>query len=277
MAFDVNNFIVDHILRGYMTAKSDGSYMWSVNQITNPSLSITSDTEQAVDALGTPIATFNRGKEAEFSAENSIFDLGLFAAQNGTNKQVADSTNTIECPMFEEITATGTSAAIALKKLPLEDITEIYELKGDGTLSTVYTASTTAGENTFVYSTSGGVGRITLQAYTPGEGSTPATGVEKGTKFFVRYKYAATEAVAVQGTAIEFPKQGEFIMEVLGTDTCDTTTLIHAYLIFPNAKLDAEFDIDFATDGTHPFTIIAQQDYCDNEKVLYKLIIPKED
>lgn len=249
-----------------MTAKSDGSYMWSVNQITNPSLSITSETEQAVDALGTPIATFNRGKEAEFSAENSIFDLGLFAAQNGTEKQVAGAENTIECPMFEEITATGTGNAISLKKLPLEDIKEIYELKGDGTLSTVYTASTTAGENTFVYAASGGVGKITLSA-----------DVAKGTKFFVRYKYEATEAVAVQGTAIDFPKQGEFVMEVLGTDTCDTTTLIHAYLIFPNAKLDAEVDIDFATDGTHPFTIIAQQDYCDSEKVLYKLIIPQED
>ena len=42
MAFDVNNFIIDHVIRGAMLSQTDNSVLWSVNQITDPSLSITS-------------------------------------------------------------------------------------------------------------------------------------------------------------------------------------------------------------------------------------------
>lgn len=74
MAKTVNNFVIDHVLRGIMT-KKDGTYMWSINQITNPSLNVSlTDTAQAVDALGSPIAEFDRGRSAEFGAENSLFD-----------------------------------------------------------------------------------------------------------------------------------------------------------------------------------------------------------
>ena len=66
-------------------------------------------------------------------------------------------------------------------------------------------------------------------------------------------------------------------MEVLGTDVCDQSTLIHAYVIFPNAKLDANVDISFATDGNHPFTIQAQQAYCDKEKRLFQIVVPDEE
>ena len=66
-------------------------------------------------------------------------------------------------------------------------------------------------------------------------------------------------------------------MEVLGTDVCDSTTMIHAYVVFMNAKLNADVDIDFTTEGTHPFTLVAQQAYCDSKKSLFKIIIPKED
>ena len=103
MAFDINNLVIDHILRGVMTSTADGSFMWSINQITEPSLSVTTETSEAVDALGSKIATFDRAKNAEFSANNSIFDLGLFAAQNGRDKEVASSTSKIISPAFETL------------------------------------------------------------------------------------------------------------------------------------------------------------------------------
>ena len=31
MAYDVNNFVIDHVIRGYMASTADGSYMWSIN------------------------------------------------------------------------------------------------------------------------------------------------------------------------------------------------------------------------------------------------------
>lgn len=269
MAFDVNNFVIDHVIRGLMTSTADGSVMWSINQITDPSLSVTSETAEAVDAMGSTIATFNRGKSAEFTANNSLFDLGLYAAQNGVEKEIGTSGKKVKTPAFETITIDG-SDNYTLKNEPVDangeqaEIKEIYQLKGDGTLGIRYKAAAASESATeFKYN------KATHQIV-------PPTGLSNGAQLFVVYDYMKEDAVAVTGDAINFPKAGKFIMEVLGSDVCDPTTLIHAYIVFPNAKLDANVDMSFTTDGNHPFTLQAQQSYCDSKKTLFQIVIPKE-
>ena len=88
--------------------------------------------------MGTPIVTFDRAKQAEFSAENSLFDLNLLAAQQGVEKEVASADSKIVCPAFESFTV-GTETTVTLKHTPVEDITEIFILNGDSTLGTRYT------------------------------------------------------------------------------------------------------------------------------------------
>lgn len=261
----VNNFIIDHVLRGIMT-KKNGEYMWSINQITDPSLNVAlNDTAQAVDALGTPIQEFDRGRSAEFSAANSIFDLSLYAAQMGKDVEVASATSTITVPAFEEIDVTGAEGeTYVTKKTPLEAIDKVYALNPDGTLGTAYVAGTAASATEFAYDEASHT--ISLP-----------TGLTAGSQLFVMYEYASEQATAVTADAINFPKAGKFVMEVLGTSVCDPDTLVHAYVVFPNAKLDGNVDYSFTTDGTHPFVIRAMQNYCDKEKKLFSIIIPEED
>ena len=263
MAFDVNNFIIDHVIRGAMLSQTDNSVLWSVNQITDPSLSITSETAEAVDALGTPIATFNRAKSAEFSASNSIIDLGLLAGQQGRDKEIASAGTTITTPAFETITVPSpNTTSVQLAHTPNKNPSVIYKLNGDDTLGEKmeYAAEATTGK--FTYSD----GSITFP-----------TDATVGDEYFVIYEYEAESAVAVTGDAINFPKTGKFVMEVLGTDVCDQRKLIYAYVEFPNAKLSTDFDLSFTTDTTHPFTIQCMQSYCDREKVLFRIIIPNEE
>ena len=223
---NINNFVIDHVLRGIMLSTADGSYMWSINQITDPSLNITSETAEAVDALGSTIATFNRGKSAEFTANNSLFDLGLFAAQNGVDKTVAASGSAIITPAFEEF-AKGSESTYTLNNQPVdatgvaEDIAKVYVLNGDGTLGTAFETAAAASTTKFGWD---------KDTYTL---TFPTSGVNTGDRFIVIYDYALESGVAVVGDAVNFPKAGRFILEVLGTDTCDPTTQIHAYLDFP--------------------------------------------
>lgn len=249
-----------------MTSSHDGSVMWAINQITDPSLSITSETSEAVDALGTQIASFDRAKNAEFSGSNSLFDLGLYAAQNGNEKEVAgENVEKIVAPMFENIVVpTPATTPVVLKNTPLETPAFIYALNGDGTTGEKLEYSSTTGAGKFTYNKD--THAITFPA-----------GVTPGQEYFVVYDYETTSAVAVVGDAINFPKAGRFLMEVLGTDVCDQTQLIHAYVEFPNAKLDSNVDVSFTTDTTHPFTIRAQQAYCDSKKVLFRIIVPEEE
>lgn len=261
MAFDLNTFVIDRVVRGTAFSHADGSVLYTINQIQNPSLNCASESADAVDALGTPIATFYRAKSAELSAENALFDMNLMATQLGTTKKVATSGEKIKVPAFETIDITG-EATYTLHHTPIDTITEIYALNGDSTLGAKYTNNTSASATQFSLS------EKTL---------TPPTGLQNGTQLYVMYEYESENAVEVVNSAKEFPSGCKFVMEVLGCDVCDQTTKIYAYIIFPNAKLSPDFDWSIQTDGTHPFTLRAQQDYCDKEKKLFSIVIPSED
>ena len=209
--------------------------------------------------MGTPIATFYRAKSAEFSAENALFDMNLMSTQLGTAKKVASAASKITVPAMEGFTV-ATGGKYELKHSPKAAPTEIYALNSDSTFGTKYTLSTgTASATEFAISGS----TITLP-----------TGLAVGTEMFVMYEYETENAVEVVNSATNFPVGCKFVMEVLGCDVCDQTNLVYAYVIFNNAKLSPDFDWSIATDGAHPFSMKAQQDYCDKEKRLFSIVIP---
>lgn len=258
--FDLNNFVIDRIIRGVALSHKDDSILFSINQIQNASLNCASESTDAVDAMGTPIATFYRAKSAEFSAENALFDMSLMATQLGTTKKVASASSKIVAPAMESFTAAG--GTYTLKHAPKTAPTEIYALNGDSTFGTKYVKATQASATAFSIADK----TVTLP-----------TGLAEGTDMFVMYEYEADQAVEIVNSATQYPVGCKFVMEVLGCDVCDQTTLIHAFLVFPNFKLSPDFDWNIATDGAHPFSGKAQQDYCDKQKLLFNVIIPNEE
>ena len=264
MAFNLNNFVIDRIVRGVALSQKDDSVLFSINQIQNASLNCASESTDAVDALGTPIATFYRAKTAEFSAENALFDMNLMATQLGTHKDIAGVTvPTITVPSMETFNIPE-GGKYVLRHTPNAAPSEIYAIKDDSTFGEKFSKATSAGEDTFAYSEADH--SITLP-----------TGLAVGTEMFVMYEYETDSAVEVVNSATNFPVGCKFIMEVLGCDVCDQTNLVYAYVIFNNFKLSPDFDWSIATDGAHPFSGRAQQDYCDREKRLFSIVIPGED
>lgn len=259
---NINNFVIDHVIRGTAFSQADGSVLFTINQIQNPSLNCSSESTDAVDALGTPIATFYRAKNAELSCENALFDMGLMATQLGTTKKIATAESKIVVPAFETIDITG-AASYTLKHTPRETIKEIYKLNGDSTLGTKYTAGAAASATAFIIS--------------DGTTLTPPTGLKNGEQLYVMYDYESDSAVEVMNSAKNFPVGCKFVMEVLGCDVCDQTTQIFAYIVFPNFKISPDFDWSIATDGTHPFSGKAQQEYCNKDKILFQIIVPEAD
>jgi hypothetical protein len=263
------------VVRGIAVAQGDnndlgiaaGDVLFSINQITNPSLNCASESADAVDALGTPIATFYRSKSAEFSAENALFDMSLMATQVGTTKKVAGEGVTITVPCFQTVDVEAGKTSYTLSHAPLAT-PKAYVLNGDGTLGEKVEVSTAAAKK--VIAISGETVTIVL-----GE-----EGYAAGQQLFFMYDYTAdgkadNGAVEVVNSAVNFPVGCKFIMEILGADVCDQTNLIYAYLVFPNAKLSPDFDWSIATDSTHPFSMRAMQEYCDKEKKLFNIVIPE--
>ena len=270
MAFDISNFVIDRIIRGVALSQKDDSVLFTINQIQNASLNCASESADAVDALGTPIATFYRAKSAEFSAENALFDMNLMATQLGTTKKVASSGAKITVPAMESFTVTA-EGKYDLDHTPKSAPTEIYALNGDSTFGTKYTKATAASATEFSVADK----TISMVVNTdPETFNDPSKGIPVGTEMFVMYEYETENAVEVVNSATEFPVGCKFVMEVLGCDVCDQTNLVYAYVIFNNFKLSPDFDWSIATDGSHPFSGKAQQDYCDKEKRLFSIVIP---
>lgn len=308
MAFDIKNFVINRVVRGIAVAHGDnpdlnisaGDVLFSIDQITNPSLSCTSESVDAVDALNVPIATFYRAKNCEFSAENALFDINLLATQSGAKKNIATSSNTFAVPCFQTLDITEPAASaetttVTLSHTPLTTAghyLKVYTVEKDGTIGEPLTKTDTTPSNRTTYTISG---KVITVAYTATDADLDGkgdSGFTKGEQLFVMYDYTADGADPVRGSdgkittkgrgavevvnsATQYPVGCKFIMEILGCDVCDQTSLIYAYLIFPNAKLSPDFDWTIATDSTHPFSMKAMQEYCDKEKKLFSIIIPE--
>ena len=263
MAFSVNNLVIDRILGAYGMNKND-EILFAINQVMDASLSVTSESTDATDAVGNTIMTIYRAKKAEFSASNALFDLDLMALQSGTTKTVAAADKVIPVPAFEEINIDG-SADYALAHEPLDGAVKVYKLNGDSSLGDSYAMSDAASETAF--------------AYTGGK-VTPPTGLVSGDRLMAVYEYNANGedgkgAVAVISSAKDFPDTCKFVLKVLCYDPCDQETKIYALIIFPNFRMSPDFDWSIQTDGNHPFSGTANVDYCAANQELFEVIIPE--
>lgn len=260
---DINNFAIDRVLNGTMFSKSNGELLWRVTQVTNPSLNCATETADIVDAIGTPIMTLDRAKTAEFSGENSLFDLGLAAAQLGSSKEIMSSSAKKTVPINEEFILGSDATQVTLSHTPIGAIPFIYLVKPDSSISAKYTKGSSATATEFTHTEK--QTNIKLP-----------TGLKAGMKICVPYSYEREDGVAVTNYGDKFPKAGRFLLDVLGCDICNPEHIVHALVEFHNAKLTGDVDFNFTTEGTHPFTIKCLQDYCDANKRLFTIYVIDE-
>lgn len=259
MEHNLNNIIVDRVLRGVFTDKED-NIIFSLNQVQDLSLNQTSESQEVTDAFGVSIMELMRSKALEASANNAIYDFGLLAAQYGTEKKAASADATIVVPTMESFEVDGTE--YTLKHTPKTAPTAIYELNGDSTLGAKYTTGTAASATEFVYKE----GKITLPT---------AETIKKGTEMFVMYEYESDNAIEVVNSANNFAKLGKMTFECLVYDVCDPETKIFAYLILPKFQLSNDFDWSIGGDGaqSHPFSGKAHVDYCSRDKKMLRVVV----
>jgi hypothetical protein len=253
---NLNNIIVDRVLRGIFSDKND-NIIFSLNQVQNLSLNQTSESQEVTDALGVSIMELMRAKALEASAENAIYDFGLLAAQYGTEKVEGSADAKIVTPAMETFEAVGET--YALKHTPVKAPTAIYALNGDSTLGEKYVAGTQASATEFAYAD----GVITLP-----------TGLEANTEMFVMYEYETENAIEVVNSANNFAKMGKMTFEILAYDVCDPEVKLFGYLILDRFQLSNDFDWSIGGDSqTHAFSGKAHVDYCSKNKRMCRVVI----
>jgi hypothetical protein len=96
-----------------------------------------------------------------------------------------------------------------------------------------------------------------------------------GDKLYIQYEYSTANCVVVYNSADKFAKAMEIIVEVVGHDICNVSTAYSGFVIFPNATLSASTTVSFGREDSFDFSFSASQDYCSDEKELFRIVVPQ--
>lgn len=229
-----------------------GQLAFWAEQITEPSLSFTSETEEIMDARNNVVMVLQNGRGATFGASNAFFNTSILAAQVGG--AVKDSTGAT-ITKFEMVTVADDGTA-NITYTPAADSTPVvYDLASDGSFKTATASAIT----------------VANKALTAGEGAT----LTKGAKYLVVYDIDAPAGEQITALADAENELLDVTAEVLLRDLC--TQEIYFAFLFMRGKLSGEAEWGMARDGAHAFEVTALPAYCDAEKKLVDIVIVKDE
>lgn len=254
--FNKNELILDRVRSLSAHDLGDGSMLFRLTSLEDPSLVCTAEGEEVTDAIGALITTLYRAKKATFSASNSLISLDLAAAQYGTKKEIASSTIKINVPTFEIIEVKSGTTEVTLKNTPVDTVKYVYGLEGNE-IATTYIAAAAATATEFVISDN----KITVPTGFVG-------------KLYVEYEYESEKANRIVNKTSEFPEACSMKIYAYFRDVCNENLVYSGVIVSPKAKLNPEqVELALTSTGKHAFEFQMMRDYCDEEAELFSIII----
>lgn len=224
-----------------------GDVAFLADQVVDPSLSFTSETEDIVDALNNVVMVLENGRGATFGASNAFFNTQILAQQVGG--KVEDATGATFTKY--DILTLGANGAAKLSATPADASTfKVYELENDNSLTTA--AAVTATEDN---------GTITV------------TGGAEGQRVLVVYTAEAPSGEKITALADGKNELMNVTAEVLLRELCNEE-LYYAYIIM-KGKLSGEAEWSMTRDGNHPFELRCMPAYCEDPRKLVEIVIVK--
>ena len=237
-------FALDRVLSVAGTDAIDGKVLFLADQIVDPSLSFTSETEDIVDAMNNVVMVLENGRGATFSASNAFFNTQILAAQVGGEV----TSGATEITKYD-IVKLGTDGKATLTATAKGTEAKIYKLTNDGSLLNAEAIT----------------GTIASKEVTVADAA-------EGDKVLVVYTAEVTAAEKLTAFADAKNKLMNVTAEVLLKELCNEE-LYYAYIVM-KGKLSGEAEWSMTRDGNHAFEIRCFPEYC-GDKSLVDVIIVK--
>lgn len=250
----MSQFALDRVISVAGNYVKDNSIAFIADQITDPTLSFTSELEDVVDARGNVVMQLQGARGATFGASNAFFNTQILAAQTGG--KIKDEA--VEFTKYD---------IVALDK----DKKGVLTAEPKGTAAADFTVYKLEKDNSFTTATA-------LTATTDYTYATKAITVvneaaKEGDKYLVVYQASVTgEHIVAKADATN--ELMNVTAEVLLRELCDES-LCFAYIIM-RGKMSGEAEWSMTRDGNHGFEITAMPAYCDADKKLVEVVIVKE-
>ena len=238
-------YALERVLSVVGADAENNNVMFLADQVTDPSLSFTSETEDIVDARNNVVMVLENGRGATFSASNAFFNTQILAAQVGGKLESAAGEKVVKY----DILTLDASKSATLTATPDEDSTfAVYALNHDNSL-------TMAESVTGTYAN----GKITV-----------STMSEKD-RVLVRYTAKIAEGEKIVALADAKNKLMKVTAEVLLRELCDEK--LYYGFIELKGKLSGEAEWSMTRDGAHGFEIRCMPAYCEDPRELVKVIV----
>lgn len=260
MAFTIDGIVIDRIQMG-IAEDFSGNILYTLTQLKDATITISSESKDAVDANGTLIKRFYTGKTGEFSSTNAFVDFNIMAAGTGSPKEVATASAKITMPGIR-IIKKGNAATVTLPGV-LADTVTVVGMAGNGTKVADYTKDTAAADATF---------SITGETLT-----LPTKPADEVVDFVVKYNREVSSGVKVVNRADKFPGTIKLTLKALAVDPCSADQVRACYIVLPSFQVSPDVELSLNTDAGIAYSGVLQSAFCDGNKTLYEIYFAEDD
>lgn len=237
---------------------TEGGLAFLCDQVVDPSLSFTSETEDIVDARNNVVMQLQGARGATFSAANAFFNTQILANQTGGKVEAITSETFEKYDICTVKAGEDGSFYVELTATPDADSEfKVFALRSDNSITT---ADPIEGEHAD--------GKVTF-------GATALDADADGytDRVLVAYTAKVTSGEKITALADAQNELMNITAEVLLRELCKEE-LYYAYIIM-RGKLSGEAEWSMSRDGNHAFEITAVPEYCSEDKRLVEVIIVK--
>lgn len=258
--FTINGVAFDRIHKGVALSPTTGEVLYTLTQLTEATIEVTSESREMRDKDGSLIKTIYTGKSGTFTVTNAFLDVDIIAQESGSDKEVATDAKPITMPYVHEFKRGETSATIAGLDA---DTVKVVGQAANGSMTKIYKKGTIASDDEFVAS-----GEV-IQFPTDTEPS----------KFVVIAERTVKVGSKVVNLADKFPKTVELILLCFTIDPCSPDVKRATYLRIPSFQTSPDHTITLAADSTIEFSGVMQTAYCEDngDKIIYEMYYPEDD
>lgn len=234
MAFKLGDIIVDRLQFGY-GAKSNGTPLYALTQLSEASIDITADSTDITDKDGNLVYRKYTGKKGEVTATNAFMNLAVIEQLSATDAEIATEDKGIEMPMIMTVDAGKTLDITDY----VEDSVVVNALSTKGSMGKEYKLGSAASETEF---------GITTTPANDGEG-TPATATlvpptdANEVQYIVKFKKTIHSGAKITNSGDKFPTSHELFFKALVVDKCDRESLRAAIIHIPSFMPSPEFTL----------------------------------
>lgn len=273
MAFKLGDVIIDRLQFGY-GAKSNGTPLYALTQLSEMSIEVTADTSDIKDKDGNLVYRKYNGKTAEVNGTNTFVNLAVIETLSATDAEIATDSHTIKMPYITTVKA-GETLDITGYVEGTVAVNALY----NGAMGQEYKLGSQASESEFAI-------KHTDAVSTPGQDDyvaasdvlTPPTDTNE-VEYVVKYTKEVKSGAKIVNSADKFPKAHELYFKALAVDPCDKENFKAVIIRIPSFIPSPEFTLALQGGDSQTMdykgTILA--DTCSADKVLFEVYFIDED